>query len=355
MFGFMSFWVLAWNGLVINNTSPSAIYRSANAASPVLCIFISTPPFVADSILIWRCNILWGSRYILAVLLTLLTASIVLIVVAGVPTETHLQNILSSLSSLFSVITTLSTTFLIALKIVLTTRRSRMRQFYTKIIEILVQSAGLVTFIVLTSPQRYPRRPASKQSDQACSSRVNEISPTVTYHNHGSHSPESIPPTPTDGLPTSASRTQAARRTALREHLPLRLPSSLSDDDPATANTKLKDEVDAQLKKQEHMQFLVWHLANGFPMRYLCQDATQPLLTSLDSADFSVLQVGMDRFQCGIIDKALTWLLCAGGYSTGAPFTRLPSIFDSLFSCSRLHLVSDVFFILYVLLPAHIR
>lgn len=74
----------------------------------------------------------------------------VLIVVAGVPTETHLQNILSSLSSLFSVITTLSTTFLIALKIVLTTRRSRMRQFYTKIIEILVQSAGLVTFIVLS-------------------------------------------------------------------------------------------------------------------------------------------------------------------------------------------------------------
>lgn len=81
----------------------------------------------------------------------------------------------------------------------------------------------------------------------------------------------------------------------MREHLPLRLPSSLSDDDPATANTKLKDEVDAQLKKQVHMQFLVWHLANGFPMRYLCQDATQPLLTSLDSADFSVLQVGMDR------------------------------------------------------------
>lgn len=53
------------------------------------------------------------------------------------------------LALLFSATTTVSATSLIALKIVLVTRRSRMQHSYAKIVEILIESAALVSIVLL--------------------------------------------------------------------------------------------------------------------------------------------------------------------------------------------------------------
>lgn len=71
--------------------------------------------------------------------------------VSVIPTVAPLPSPLLSLSSLLSAVTTLSATFLIALKIVLITRTNRMQHSYSKIIEILIQSAGLVSFVMLSA------------------------------------------------------------------------------------------------------------------------------------------------------------------------------------------------------------
>lgn len=57
--------------------------------------------------------------------------------------------LLNSLSEIFSLLTTLFATCFIALKIVLVTRQRRMSYSYAKIVEILVESAALLTFFLL--------------------------------------------------------------------------------------------------------------------------------------------------------------------------------------------------------------
>jgi hypothetical protein len=57
----------------------------------------------------------------------------------------HIAILISFLSTAFAVITTASATFLIALKIVLVTRRSYMQHSYTRIIRILIESAALLS------------------------------------------------------------------------------------------------------------------------------------------------------------------------------------------------------------------
>lgn len=60
----------------------------------------------------------------------------------------NIGSLIEALGILCSFITTLSATSLIALKIVLVTRQSHMRHSYSKIIEILVQSAAIVSIVL---------------------------------------------------------------------------------------------------------------------------------------------------------------------------------------------------------------
>lgn len=111
-------------------------------------------------------------------------------------------------------------------------------------------------------------------------------------------------PTPTDGFPTATSHAQAETEAVLREHLPSRVAAPSADGSAAqtatnttNTDTRTKDvtDVEAQLRKKDHMQFLVRHLVNGFPARYLSQDASQPWLLFWTLQAFSALQVGIDK------------------------------------------------------------
>lgn len=52
IFSFVTFWVVARNGFVVNNGSLLSILLHSNAPSPVLSVFILMPIFVADTILV---------------------------------------------------------------------------------------------------------------------------------------------------------------------------------------------------------------------------------------------------------------------------------------------------------------
>lgn len=65
------------------------------------------------------------------------------------PLDNRTGELISSLSMISSVLTTVSATCLITLKIVVVTRRSHMRHSYDKIVEILVESAALVAVVAL--------------------------------------------------------------------------------------------------------------------------------------------------------------------------------------------------------------
>lgn len=68
-----------------------------------------------------------------------------------VPMDEGTASLLSALGLLSSFITTVTSTSLIALKIILITRQNHMRYSYGKIIEILIQSAALVSIVLLPS------------------------------------------------------------------------------------------------------------------------------------------------------------------------------------------------------------
>lgn len=57
--------------------------------------------------------------------------------------------LVNSLATLSTFITTVSATSLVVLKITLVARQSQMRHSYTKIIEIIIESAGLVSIVLL--------------------------------------------------------------------------------------------------------------------------------------------------------------------------------------------------------------
>lgn len=93
-------------------------------------------------------------------------------------------------------------------------------------------------------------------------------------------------PTPVDGYPTSTSTLQTATENILLKQL---LDSSRIPGDaiPPSATGPV-------LQRNQHLQFLLRNLLQGFPQRYVSQDASQPWLLFWTLQGFSVLGVGLD-------------------------------------------------------------
>lgn len=88
-----------------------------------------------------------------------------------------------------------------------------------------------------------------------------------------------IPHTPEDSFPTETSQAQADVEDILLEHTPY---------------NKAPGSLPAVLQKNAHLQFLVRNLVQGFPARYISQDASQPWLLYWTLQSFSILQVAID-------------------------------------------------------------
>ncbi|KAG6916628.1 hypothetical protein DXG01_006124 [Tephrocybe rancida] len=113
-------------------------------------------------------------------------------------------------------------------------------------------------------------------------------------------SPSSPRPSPVDAFPTLTSNTQSETETVLLRHIP-----SAADAAPG-------------LSKTSHMQFLVRNLVQGFPARYVSQDASQPWLIFWTIQAFSILQVGLDPGnKQRIINKILAAQHPDGGFGGG--------------------------------------
>lgn len=107
-------------------------------------------------------------------------------------------------------------------------------------------------------------------------------------------------PSPTDSFPTLTSQTQAETEAVLLKHIP--------------------DGVEPLpgLQKNAHMQFLIRNLVQGFPTRYISQDASQPWLMFWTIQAFSVLQVGLDPGnKQRAIDTIMAWQHPDGGFGGG--------------------------------------
>lgn len=72
-----------------------------------------------------------------------------LLIASDCPLSKNQDRLLAAAAALSSLITTVIATFLIALKIILVTRRSRMQHSYTKVLDILIQSAALEAVVLL--------------------------------------------------------------------------------------------------------------------------------------------------------------------------------------------------------------
>ncbi|KAF5321952.1 hypothetical protein D9619_000015 [Psilocybe cf. subviscida] len=148
--GFACVWDDSRASFVVENSSPAAIFDRLNVPTPPaksIAPFLSM--IISDAIIIWRCHMLWRSRYILTCLVTLLLVSTGISIYNLVPASIESAVLTETFGMLCSLITTGSSTFLIALKIVLVTRRSHMQHTYGKILEILIQSAALVSTVLL--------------------------------------------------------------------------------------------------------------------------------------------------------------------------------------------------------------
>ncbi|KAG7443637.1 terpenoid cyclases/Protein prenyltransferase [Guyanagaster necrorhizus] len=111
--------------------------------------------------------------------------------------------------------------------------------------------------------------------------------------------------TPTDAYPTSTSHIQRETEELLLKHLPL----------PRNDDTKA---LYLELHKTKHMQWLVRNLAQGFPARYVSQDASQPWLMFWTLQAFSILGVALDPGnKQRAIDTILTWQHPDGGFGGG--------------------------------------
>ncbi|KAG5733406.1 Protein farnesyltransferase subunit beta [Termitomyces sp. T112] len=107
-------------------------------------------------------------------------------------------------------------------------------------------------------------------------------------------------PAPADAFPTQTSNTQADTEAVLLRHIP-----SNAEQAPG-------------LSKASHMQFLVRNLTQGFPARYVSQDASQPWLLFWTIQAFSILQVGLDPGnKQRMINKILTAQHPDGGFGGG--------------------------------------
>lgn len=81
---------------------------------------------------------------------------------------------------------------------------------------------------------------------------------------------------PNDQYPTETSDLQAETESILLKHVPL---------DP---------ESPPPLQRQQHLQYLVRSLVQGFPARYTSQDASQPWLLYWTLQSFTVMGVMLD-------------------------------------------------------------
>lgn len=91
-------------------------------------------------------------------------------------------------------------------------------------------------------------------------------------------------PTPTDGFPTPTSDLQATTENILRARY----------ESVKASATDFTSEGPV-LNKNPHLQFLLRNLVQGFPARYISQDASQPWLFFWTLQGFSVLGVGLDE------------------------------------------------------------
>lgn len=82
-------------------------------------------------------------------------------------------------------------------------------------------------------------------------------------------------PTPIDAYPTKTSDLQADTEDTVQEQI------------PAGGGGRVLD-------KNAHLQFLVRNLVQGFPARYMSQDASQPWLMFWTLQAFSTLQIAID-------------------------------------------------------------
>ncbi|KAI0795986.1 terpenoid cyclases/Protein prenyltransferase [Abortiporus biennis] len=116
-----------------------------------------------------------------------------------------------------------------------------------------------------------------------------------------------IRPTPTDGYPSPTSTIQAQTENILRN----RIPSTSTLPSDSTKN-------DGTLQRNSHLQFLLRNLVQGFPARYVSQDASQPWLIFWTLQGFSVLGVGLDeQTKRRAIDTLLALQHPDGGFCGG--------------------------------------
>ena len=83
-----------------------------------------------------------------------------------------------------------------------------------------------------------------------------------------------LAPTPTDGYRTATSVLQSATETTIKSHR--------------------ENATGAELQRRSHFDFLLRNLRQGFPERYISQDASQPWLIYWTLHGFSVLGAGLD-------------------------------------------------------------
>ncbi|KAN0138204.1 terpenoid cyclases/Protein prenyltransferase [Lactarius tabidus] len=106
-------------------------------------------------------------------------------------------------------------------------------------------------------------------------------------------------PTPIDAYPTKTSNLQADTEDILQDEVS-------------------PDDVELILDKQSHLAFLVRNLVQGFPARYMSQDASQPWLMFWTVQSFSMLQIAIDPdTKQRAIDTIMQWQHPDGGFGGG--------------------------------------
>ncbi|KAH9990916.1 terpenoid cyclases/protein prenyltransferase alpha-alpha toroid [Russula vinacea] len=109
-------------------------------------------------------------------------------------------------------------------------------------------------------------------------------------------------PTPIDAYPTATSYQQADTEIILQDHVPL---------EGSTGG--------CVLNKNRHLELLVRNLAQGFPARYVSQDASQPWLMFWTLQSFSALQIGIDPdTKQRAINTIMKWQHPDGGFGGGS-------------------------------------
>ncbi|KIY49794.1 terpenoid cyclases/Protein prenyltransferase [Fistulina hepatica ATCC 64428] len=113
-------------------------------------------------------------------------------------------------------------------------------------------------------------------------------------------------PTPTDGFPSSTSKLQTETEAILQKYIPNDVESASDESDKSVLN------------KQLHIQFLARNLIQGFPARYISQDASQPWLLFWTLHALCILQVSLDPGnRQRAVDTVLAWQHPDGGFSGG--------------------------------------